>query len=57
MFYLQMISLLFFELEEKMDISKCCCCCCKKNDVLGLVGIDYENISLQFLGISFLGIK
>jgi hypothetical protein len=52
-----MISLLFFELEEKMDISKCCCCCCKKNNVLGLVGIDYGNISLQFLGISFLGIK
>jgi len=51
-----MISLLFFELEEKMNISKSCCCC-KKNDVLGLVGIDYGNISLQFLGIFFLGIK
>jgi hypothetical protein len=48
-----MILLLFFELEEKMDISKSCCCCCKKNNVLGLVGIDYGNISLQFLGIFF----
>jgi hypothetical protein len=43
--YLQFISLLFFKLKKKMDISKSCYYC-KEKGVLGLVEINDENISL-----------